>query len=191
MNYLDLLRTVKERNSILENIQLFESESGISLPGLFRNLVSIYDLSTIGKAELLSFYDANYKVKLQLYSIRYMDDENISIEQWYDLNEILPKMEAIYRSDFGEILKNYLTIGESFDQGMLLLGVGEENRDQIFIEYAYPVSRIRKIKDNIFDFLLGFEIQPMETYLPSDRKLNDLYKNWGEDFWRIRGEKEQ
>lgn len=185
MNYFDLIKTHKDNSSIRREIILFETSNDFRLPLMYRTLITIYDLSIIGTKKVLFFYHSQYDAKLQFYSVTNKMDENISIEQWYNLDEIIEKTNSIYQGD-PSIKNKYVAIGESFDQCILLLGVTSDNSDKIFLEQAYSDPRIKEINSNIFDFLYDFEILPKESDLPSGTKISDLYKNWGEDFWRIR-----
>jgi len=186
MNYLDLLKTNRDNSIIDKQIDSFEKSKGIVLPKVFKSLILLYDLSKIGTEKLLSYYDSNYDAILQLYEAKNIKDQNISIERWFNLDEIMEQMEMIYTEDDKDIKEDFLAIGESFDQGIILLGIKEHNLDEIFIESSLSELRIKKVNSNIFDFLYDFKITPIESYLPSGVKLKDLYKNWGEDFWRIR-----
>jgi len=184
MKYFDLIRAYSDNTKIKEQIIAFEKEQNFKLPQLYRALVSTYDLSLIGTEEVLCYYDASHDAKLQLYELKNRVDENLSIEQWYSIDEIIVKNQAIY-SDNISIKENYLAIGESFDQGMILIGIAEKNLDEIFLEQAYSEPNIVKINSNVFEFIYDFEIIPMEDYLPNEKKLSDIYKKWGEGFWRI------
>lgn len=184
MKYFDLLRAHSDNTKVREQINVFEKVQNLKLPKMYRSLVSIYDLSLIGTEGVLSYYDVTHDAKLQLYEVKNRVDENISIEQWYSIDEIIAKTQALY-SDNISIKENYLAIGESFDQGILLIGIAENNFDEIFLERAYSEPNIVRINSNVFEFIYDFEIIPMEDYLPNEKKLSDIYKKWGEDFWRI------
>ena len=96
-------------------------------------------------------------------------------------------MNSIYNQENdGEInIENYLAIGESSNQGILLLGVAESNQDEIFIEYAHEEKRITRIEDDIFAFLRNYEIQISNSDLPNEVSVNNLTRKWGEKYWRI------
>lgn len=81
--------------------------------------------------------------------------------------------------------------GYSVNSPGLFVGIMDYNLDKIYLEN----SGLRKGKwtflaNNIFEFIRGFEI--VEYTAEECRKYqftyDKLYKNWGEDFWRVREE---
>ena len=85
----------------------------------------------------------------------------------------------------GLIEKELIPIGTNSFNQYLMLGVGEENADKIYYE-SRSEDKIELLSDNIFEYFTKIEVVPKTSYsLPH---LNVLYKNWGENFWRIREE---
>jgi hypothetical protein len=81
--------------------------------------------------------------------------------------------------------KGKFTIGYGASGSGIFVGLLEENIDQVFYlgeTYSY------KLADDIFEFVRGLESvsnsedPEIMQNVPYDR----LYKNWGEDFWRVR-----
>jgi hypothetical protein len=67
--------------------------------------------------------------------------------------------------------------------GGLLVGIGENNKDQIF--HNADSTIVNFMANNIFELIhkmgivqYDFEKPPIDT--------SKLFKNWGEDFWRIK-----
>ncbi|MEL6987759.1 MAG: hypothetical protein AAGK97_07985, partial [Bacteroidota bacterium] len=70
-------------------------------------------------------------------------------------------------------------------QGIILLGIANDNRDQIFIEFQHEDPRITKLEHNIFDFFRNYKIELSMNGLSQEAVKEKLYKKWGEKFWRI------
>ena len=70
-------------------------------------------------------------------------------------------MKNIYNQEEDDKIgiENYLGLGECSNQGILLLGIGNDISDQIFIEYHHEEPRIVKIENNIYDFLRNYKIE--------------------------------
>ncbi|MCT4616190.1 MAG: SMI1/KNR4 family protein [Marinifilaceae bacterium] len=186
MNYIDLLKTHSGHKDIALEIKKFELDNNIELPSIYRCFILNYDLTNLCSYDLLSYYDEVHNSTLQLYSVEFTENPNITIDSLYKIEDIKEKMYSIYNTKELNKFKDYIAIGESFNQGILMLGVGNYNYDQIFIEYAHEEERIIKISDNIFDFMTGFSVIVEEDYLPDSICVENLYKNWGEDFWRVK-----
>ena len=69
--------------------------------------------------------------------------------------------------------------------GGLYLGCGEHNSDEIWIFNSDREQKFKKIDSNIFEFIKRLEFSTDLSNLDHD-EYEDLYKNWREEFWRIR-----
>ena len=70
--------------------------------------------------------------------------------------------------------------------GGIGVGTKEDEIDKIILIPDGNVNESKVISDNVFSFVRG-----MYSFVAWDHvKTNRLYKNWGEDFWRVRGEEE-
>jgi hypothetical protein len=88
--------------------------------------------------------------------------------------------------------EGFIVIGCFDIRDVILMDINSENKDQIWTwdgEYSFEKSKCFKIAENIFDFLNKCKIEIIEMNL-SARNINtsQLYRNWGEDFWRVREE---
>lgn len=92
-----------------------------------------------------------------------------------------------------EGMEDMIYISDHGSSDVLLLGIGNHNQDKIFLYSEIDNDWITYFSKNVFDFL--FKCQIVESHfdrhyyghireIESDR----LYKNWGEDFWRMREE---
>jgi len=101
-----------------------------------------------------------------------------------------------------EDMKDMIFISEHESSDVLLLGIGEHNQDKIFLYSEINVTVgddwVVYFAENIFDIL--FKCNIVEFHYDKHHYKNNnirrveskrLYKNWGEDFWRMRAEKEE
>lgn len=185
MNYLNFLKVTVDNRKIVSNISDFENEFGHKFPPILKTFYATYDFSMINKESLLCYFDQKYNTTIQFYESDYIHDNHISLITMFTPTEIMDVMKSIYQDDLA-ITAGYIAVGECIDQGILLAGINENNIDKIFIEYAHADQRIRLINNNIFEFFQDYEIRPVIKDLPSGMKLDNLYKNWNEDFWRVK-----
>ena len=71
-----------------------------------------------------------------------------------------------------------------------MVGIGEDNKDQIFIESSdlsfSGGERVTKIFDDVYQFMRSFLIVEIESGIGFGIEYSQLYKNWSEDFWRVK-----
>lgn len=186
MNYLDLLKVVKDRTTVEKSISRFESTEGIRLPPLYKAFISTFETSLINTAELLSYYHPASQAQRQLYRAEFSPNDQVSLDAFFQLDEAINTRAKLYAKEEDYLRNNFLPIGESFDQGILMLGILDENLDQIFVEHAFTEVRVEKVSENIFAFLQDFSFTLEASFFPKGKTEEDLYKNWQEDFWRLR-----
>lgn len=69
--------------------------------------------------------------------------------------------------------------------GNICVGYFQENADQIFLETSW--GEIIQLADDIFEFVQKLALVPVpEEDLAEGITFDRLYRNWGEDFWRVR-----
>ena len=159
-----------------------EEKYGIILPPIYKSFISVFKpyfahqkVKKINKDEYQSFIVPIYSsLELENYT---SDDDELALESFKEVDELL----TFERSNIG-YLKDLLFIANHGYDGGLLVGIGEQNKDQIF--HNADSTIIEFMANNIFELIhhIGlvqhdFETPPIET--------SKLYKNWGEDFWRI------
>ena len=123
-------------------------------------------------------YDGEYSKYIGLYDL-------------YSINESINAMQNVYSIDDEINNKNYAIIGECFDNIFLLLGINDYNRDQIFLENTnlFPSGdRILFLEENIFSFVSHLVLRKKLIIGYGIESYSKIYKEWHEDFWRIREE---
>ena len=67
----------------------------------------------------------------------------------------------------------------------LLVGIGEHNKDQIFHNTDNTI--VNFVANNIFELVQKINLIQYDFEEPGVETEN-LYKNWNEDFWRVKKE---
>lgn len=92
-----------------------------------------------------------------------------------------------YSKDSAEFLNHGLlriaTIGIG---GGIFLGLKGSKRDQVFLVNWDSDEDYQLLAENIFEFPKLLFFNEDNINLGPDREYSQLYKNWGEDFWRVR-----
>lgn len=199
---LELLKQIDKKPKILENIIQENKFPPKMLMFLANYKVGFHDIMFL--EETYPYGKLNTKIPIALYTADYIRLKTLFDGEEYTnyFFELLNYEELIIEyKEYENITcewhdNGFIKIGFMAPfRDLLLLGVEEENKDEIwrFGEYRGPktTSDYFKFDDNIFDFM-----SRLEQYW-SDKDLKDkgidsslVYKNWGEDFWRVREDKE-
>ncbi len=162
-----LLKT-KDINDSLE-------EYGIELPEKYRLFVDTYN---VGDNSLFSqeYLDSNYNQKRTLLLSFYKPMEDICFVGFNTVKDSIELKEDIeeYKSS------KFLPVGySSYDAGIIISLEGDD-KDTVYFDDPNSDGLVR-LCNNIFEFVKGLELR-FDKEIDSSK----LYKNWGEDFWRIR-----
>ncbi|NBA85754.1 hypothetical protein GVN16_08290 [Emticicia sp. CRIBPO] len=109
-------------------------------------------------------------------------DYFLSIEESITLADNSYEKDDLCRNDFWPI-------GECGSNKNLLVGINSENNDIIYLENLNLFSdgkRYKFLADNIFEFITKISFIKMESPGYGIMNYNELYKEWGEDFYRIK-----
>jgi hypothetical protein len=105
-----------------------------------------------------------------------------------ELEEILPKVLLLDDEGDIEIYEhNVIPIAYCPGSELIMLGVGEHNADLIYYFARYKEPKLERVADNVFEFFKDYYVKIDEFYLRG-RRVEDLYQNWGEKFWRFKPE---
>jgi hypothetical protein len=101
----------------------------------------------------------------------------------------------LYSKDDEVFTHGYFPFGEDCTgHFILMVGIGEDNYEKIYVESPdesfQEGERFTLIANNMFEFIRGFEYIEKEN-LADGIKHSQLYRNWGEDFWRVREDEKQ
>jgi hypothetical protein len=118
------------------------------------------------------------------YGPRGKESDNITFTHFDDLVTVKNNWEKKLGYTEKEIDMNLLRIGGIALGGGLFVGTDQET-DSIFLHIWDSAEGLIKLEDDIFSFASKLVLEPDEV-LPGNVKHSQLYKNWGEDFWRVR-----
>lgn len=187
MNILEFFKIRESRSSIAKRIELYEEENSIKLPPIYKTFLKTFKLKELGTVNFLYYVHPEHKTKVPFWDSQYVNDSDINLVDLIELENSISTFHDIFEEDDEVFNLNIILIGECSDQKLLLLGIGEDNKDGIFIYDHFSDNPIRKISNNIFEFFQDHKLSANESRLPEKVKVDRLYKNWNEDFWRIKG----
>lgn len=188
MNALQVMHPRRPENAI--DWTKIENEN-FRLPPVFKIFHNTFNVETILEKNWYSYFSNEYK-KLSMfgfydhYKIPYLIlDAIFRVE---DLEALLPKYLDIKDEIEREIYdQQVIPIAYCPTQELIVLGVGRHNEDKIYYYRRYEEEKLRLVSENIFEFFRDYYVKIDAFYLHGT-PLSSLYRNWNEDFWRIRAE---
>jgi SMI1-KNR4 cell-wall len=183
MNYTNFLESRQDRTAAILETNSFEAIVRIKLPPIYKEFYRIFNIDAFKEGVMLKYLSPQNNNIGYFTVSNFNHDDSFVLYNFLSLNDAILYTERVYSHEDLLNKECIYPIGECFNQGTLMLGYGSKNADSIFVEYAHEEKRVFKLADSIFDFLSMYHVEPDIDYIPS---LNQLYKNWGEDFWRIR-----
>lgn len=200
---LELLRQLEGTNLWLKQIIQEKKIPPIMLLFLSNYEIGISDNMFLEQTYPYGLHKVN--ISVALYTNNYTNRKEINQEEEYEgyFREIISYEELV--KEYEEYEKRieewhqegFIKIGYmgSFTD-LILLGVEEKNLDEIWIFgneiWSCTSNFYEKFASNIFDFM-----STLEQYWSNEHLLEEgidpsrVYKNWGEDLWRIKEEKEE
>ena len=183
----NLINFLEFRKEVLK-IDDIASNDSLQLPPVYKSFITVfepylkYDRFDLGKGhekvDLIfpKYFRGNGQQKFTI------SDKSICPLDFKEVEELL----EIDESDMWEGWKGDLIfIANHSHYGGLMLGVKEYNADKIF--YSDGNDAPKFVADHIFEFLNRIYFVLFTDQYP-DLEVSDLYKRWGEDLWRVRGE---
>jgi hypothetical protein len=178
----ELLR-IRSIDDTLE-IKSYE-KNGLLLPPIYKVFVQSFEPDFAVNTE--RFLHPQWGDVVDLTIIQYLPlPELIMVYELFTLEKSFDVLQSVYQNNEEVMRLKLLPIGECALNGMLMLGTDQNNQDQIFFEQPHGEQRITLIADNIFKFMRGIRQLPDEKGNIGRYTYSQLYKNWGEDFWRVR-----
>ena len=114
-----------------------------------------------------------------------------TIDHIFPYKKLLDEIEKYKNKEENWNKIGFIQIGLIYQGDVLLLGVENKNRDEIWRYGQGLLSNVHtKLEDNIFDlFMRSKEILLQEDLEDWGIKTSQIYKLLTEDFWRVRKEK--
>lgn len=196
MDYLDYLGRAVNKAERKEQVELLEIELGFSLPQSLKTFYIMYqvnDYLKYGKGDHLQFnyevfdYERNYRRRMVV-ELSWYKDVGYDPSMFYDFQDIKTVIRDFFNDDYELYEKDFIVIGETSWRFPIMVGINTENNGKIFV-FNRDNNHLEFISDNIFEYLMEIELDFSNNYgLPEGKTMADLYRNWNEDFWRVREE---
>lgn len=181
---------LKSRKTTLIAGEEFVNYYGYSMPNHYRILQENYMICRNCFNRIEVFHRAagrNLNIAELLFSGEH--SEYIGLYELLSLEESINAMKNAYSND-DEIHKmGFAMIGECIDNISLLVGLSNDNADNIYLENSslFPSGdRFLFVAQNIFEFIRMLSLVEREYIGYGLTGYESLYRNWGEDFWRVR-----
>jgi len=175
------------------DVKNFEKYYKTPIPSIYRLFISSFKIGrNFIKSVKVHHPDSG---ELCIHDMKYSGkySEYIGLEDLFSLSESIMAMKNAYDINDEIHRMGYSVIGNCSGSNInLFLGIGGENNDKIFLENStiFPNgNRLILISDNIFEFANNLMLCEREQIGYGIKSYDQLYKNWGEIFWRIREEK--
>ena len=196
MDYLDYIGRVINKIERRQQIEELEKELGYLIPVSLKAFYLMYqvnDFLKYGKGDHLRFNYlvlnnlTNYKSDMALL-VSNLRDEGYDPSTFFEFRFIKSVIRSFFNDGYSLYENDYIFVGETSWHFPLMIGINEDNSDKVYV-YNLDKDKLIFIADNIFEYLMNIELDFSNNYnLPEGKTVNDLYKNWGEDFWRVRDE---
>jgi hypothetical protein len=175
-----LLKTRKTSETTILNS--LEEEYEITLPPIYKLFAQTFELT--GSDEMSEkYFDFRYDDYYYCSTVVYEPEPDIILFVGFHSVENALKFQA---NDEVWVEEGYLPICSWTYRG-IVLGIKEGIEDQVFFDEIDTDQRFRKIANNVFEFVQNLVFHPMDEELLNEAvSFSNLYKTWGENFWRVR-----
>jgi len=159
----------------------------VPFPELYKLFSKLYELGEDG-FRFDKFYreskDKYYHTQVFYYEPRGKEETNITFTNFDKLEVISTNWKQKLGYTEEEINLGLIRIGGIALGGGLFVGTGK-NADNIYLNIWDSEEGLVKLEDDIFSFAKNLVLEPDEV-LPGNVKHEQLYKNWNENFWRVK-----
>ncbi len=185
-NGLELIKA----NSELLDIQKLEEMNNLVLPPVYRMFASYFRLDEFGYEK---YFSSKYSDYFQLTGVYYepkgLEENNIGITGLYSIEKVFEHYKNLQGYTDDDIEKKLIKIADIGYGGGIFIGTEGDNTDSIFLHSWDREPQYELLARNIFKFLQSIKQIELPEEDLIETKYSQLYKNYGEDFWRIREEK--
>lgn len=167
-------------------IEFLETKNSIYLPPIYKIFIETFCL---GEKEIFieKYKLKNSNILFPLMSYNYFfNDENIGFSHFIEIEKAF---DVFLSGGLNDLIyeKKYFPIASSDGNGLYVGTTGLEV-DKILWDGA-DGNLPKIIANNVFEFIRDIKIENVkEEFLYGNTKYSKLYKNFGEDFWRVREE---
>jgi hypothetical protein len=163
---------------------------GFRLPPFFKCFHDVYDLQSLHNVG--GYILRNERVdQFEVFGCyRHIKLGEIILDTLYQPEQLENFVSIVLAIDEVEMdlhvyKQGLIPIAHAPGQELLMLGVGDDNSDCIYYYERWKPEPLRKLADNIFEFFRDLYLEPIEERL-FNVPIIDLYRRWGEKFWRAK-----
>lgn len=186
----ELIKTREHSNKV--KILEVENQIGFSLPPLYRFFIDIFETGSNNSFKCEMYYDPSFKEYYYATGVTYeplRDNEKwfLSVSNFENIDKVANDWKSYLCNEKEWIEFKFLKIADIGQGGGLFVSTRKEDLDviyQIVWDWDEPYF---KVADNIFELMKGF-IEYIPDTLQTGVQKSQLYKKYGEDFWRVREE---
>jgi hypothetical protein len=174
------------------NISKIEDELGFSLPPVYKFFIENFETgenSFVNESFFNPKRNENYILNAPLYEpLKDNDKWFLSISYFDDLSKVAHDWKSYLRNEKEWTDFKFLRIADIGQGGGLYVSTREEDVDMIYQVVWDWEEPYFKVADNIFEMIKGFVLPDLKGSIADEYQTSQLYKNYGEDFWRVREE---
>jgi hypothetical protein len=174
------------------DVEEIEKKLGFSLPPMYKLFVKTYRLGKNSFKEeffLNPTWNAKYTVSVPLYEPLENDERWFLSLPYFDSIDDVCDFWLEYKKGEREWMEyRFLRISGIDRGGGIYVGTTPQDLDIIYQVVWDDEDYYMKLADNIFEFIKGFVLRERKSKLSDGYLPSQLYKNYGEDIWRVREE---
>ena len=169
----------------LVNLEELEQTYNIKIPPIYKSFLNMFYMEENDICiDRVYVEDKNYKFDFSHIFSTY-DPDDIIIVGLITIEKSLKRRKDIYSPDSAVIQNGYIPFIDTVLDIVIHIGTQGEETDMVIFDY--DGGDCRNMGINVFEFvqsLVLYEVKDED--MPFGIKKSDIYKNWGEDFWRVR-----
>ncbi len=186
MNGLDFF--ISKSNNDDFDINKIEHISNLSLLPYYSLFASCFKLGRY-VLKIDKFLETKFENIVACSSVK-IENDNISGEYFFSgffsFEELKNDWES-YSSNSHEYLEyGFIRIGSIGIGGGIFIGTKGDSKDKIFLVNWGLDEDYIFLSNNIFEFAKSLVFMPYDINFDKGITFSNLYKNWGEDFWRLK-----
>lgn len=164
----------------------YDLESIIQLPKIYKLFTKSFEVSSDSLLlDGILDEDDDFE-RIGSIKINLQNESEIYLENFLSSSDIIEQWEVSKQETEWQQYKllRIAFLGQG-GFGGLYLGCDESNTDEIWIYNSDNEPPFSKIDDNIFDFVKRLEFSKDFSNI-NDGDYQSLYKNWGDEIWKVR-----
>lgn len=182
-NGFELLKTNSMQGAAF--VSRLEQEFKFKLPPIFKMFASHFEL---GQFYTEKYFVPKYNDYYYIVGNEYESNKDVDCTGFFQIDKIFENKSTLQGYGDEDIEKELIRIAEIGLGGSIFVGTKEDEIDTIILSVWDREPQYKILAKNIFDFMQGMKSIPVPEEELIDAKYSQLYKNFGEDFWRVREE---